>query len=80
MSSEWVTLMIPSGNINLVTLAVRVPKIVKMMINEKDDDSGDAEIKGAAQSYVRNLPPSCRFSPSNENRLHITCMVIYRLN
>lgn len=45
MNGEWVTLMTPSGTINLVTLATRVPKIIKMMTNEKDDGNGDAEIK-----------------------------------
>lgn len=45
VSCEWVTLTTPSGTINLVTLATRVPKIMKMMTNEKDDGNGDAEIK-----------------------------------
>lgn len=45
VNCEWVTLMTPSGTINLVTLATRVPKIMKMMTHEKDDGNGDAEIK-----------------------------------
>lgn len=42
---EWVTFMTPSGTINRVTLVARVPQIMKMMTNEKDDGNGDAEIK-----------------------------------
>lgn len=42
---EWVTFMTPSGTINTVTLAARVPQIMKMMTNEKDDGNGDTEIK-----------------------------------
>lgn len=37
--------MTPSGTSDPVTLAARVPKIMKMMTNEKDDGNGDAEIK-----------------------------------
>lgn len=45
MNYEWVTFLTPSGTINTVTLATRVPQIMKMMTNEKDDGNGDAEIK-----------------------------------
>lgn len=45
MNYEWVTFMTPSGTINTVTLAARVPQIMKMMTNEKDDGNGDTEIK-----------------------------------
>lgn len=37
--------MTPSGTINLVSLAARVPKITKMMTNEKDESHDDAELK-----------------------------------
>lgn len=37
--------MTPSETINLVTLAVRFPQIIKMMTNEKDGGNGDAEKK-----------------------------------
>lgn len=37
--------MTPSGTINLVALAARVPKIMKVMMNEKDESHDGAEIK-----------------------------------
>lgn len=55
MNSEWVTLMSPSGTINLGTLAATVPKITKMMTNEKGDSRGDAEIK-LQLKVIRNSP------------------------
>lgn len=55
MNSEWVTLMTPAGTINLVTLAATVPKITKMMTNEKGDSHGDAEIK-LQLKIIRNSP------------------------
>ena len=64
VNCEWVTLMTPSGTINLVTLATRVPKIMKMMTNEKDDGNGDAEIKS---QLSKKFTTTTHFSSNNEN-------------
>lgn len=45
LNCEWVIFMILLGISDLVILVVRVFKIRKMMINEKDDGNGDVEIK-----------------------------------
>lgn len=68
VNCEWVTLMTPSGTINLVTLATRVPKIMKMMTNEKDDGNSDAEIK----SQLRNSPPPFTALPTMKIKAKIT--------